>query len=538
MNTTYPGEDAKPSSKRVYRQRLDAYIRKSTPIWRLTTKKDPCPITTDAEAMTTLINLFGPGWTFDHADISGKMKILHQNDVRAHARILKAMEENSNTPAGSWRQRNSALYSAICDTLDLADDGVDLDILDIVEDGNGIALYELIQGRLQHVQSSDPMARAIKIRMGIDHIVYDPKPHGVKSYFAKIKEHRLNLADLPKPKYIQDWEVVAKALHELPPLHPKFESASRLLELQRQMFKQETSLENCINVFAAAESDNKIYDDLRRKKKPHRKRKLATNVATHDKRNKTDGHKFNKKRKYKKGDCVHHPYSTSHCTEMCTNPFGSTSIFALAVDRINKCAAIKKSLAAGWSPKATDVKVPEGFGSPQLPAPGARAVTSKPQQSLSTNTSNLTTGKATTAQQPQNPQQQLSQSDLDTFNRVRNMLMRDQQNAHQYTSAQMPQLNQTMQQTGMMGMRNTNFLPAPPATRPQLQPQFQTRYPAEAFNPMSHQQQTTHAPAQQIRAHVAGIQQHTNRPVSEADLIAAGMQYFRKQAGNQDFRFG
>ena len=81
-NTTYPGEDASYSSKRAYQQRLDSYIRKSSFIWRLITKADPCPITKNINAMTLLVSALGTSWKFDGSDISGAMLILQRKTTR------------------------------------------------------------------------------------------------------------------------------------------------------------------------------------------------------------------------------------------------------------------------------------------------------------------------------------------------------------------------------------------------------------------------------------------------------------------------
>ena len=457
------------------------------------------------------------------------------------------MDADADTQVGSWRQRNSALYSTICDTLDLSKNGSDLDILDIVEDGNGLGLYNLIQSRLEEVQTSDPMARAIQVKMGIDHIVYVPQPHGVDLYFAKIKDHRNTLSTLPKPKHIAEWEVVAKALQDLPPVHPKFEAASRLLELQRQMLQQETTLAECIKAFSNAETDNMIWKDLQKRNPVNKKRKLTTNVAYHDKRLRTDKSRTDnlKAGKYKKGDCVHHPRSTTHCTEQCTNPFGSTSIFALAVDRINKCAAVKRSLAAGWSPKATNVKVPEGYGAPQLPAPGLPVKPRTP--SVAANASSLNRRRVT-----QHP----SHEDVQAYHRVRSMLLYDQRTTHPYGQPPLQSPNQPWQSndtplsTRMVRQPSFAQVDLPPGQPWQLRAAQPTaRATSQHFTPSiaprpttlpspaptSVQQQTTRFP---LRTQVANLHNSPALPVSEADLIAAGMQYFNRQSDNQDFRFG
>ena len=101
------------------------------------------------------------------------------------------MDEGSDSLIGSWSQRNSTLDSTISDMLDLSKSGTDLGILDVFEENNGVALYKILNERLREVKTTDPMARAIRLKMGLDHIKYIVKSHGVTSYFAAIKEHIL-----------------------------------------------------------------------------------------------------------------------------------------------------------------------------------------------------------------------------------------------------------------------------------------------------------------------------------------------------------
>ena len=183
---------------------------------------------------------------------------------------------------GSWSQRNSALFTAVSDTLDLSKGGSDLDIIDVVEPNNSIALYDLVSERLQEIQSTEPLARGMQISMNIQHIKYKVRPHGVASYFSRIKDHRAKLLKLPKPKVIGDWNVVAKVIRELPPLHAKFAEAASVLEIQREISKKETTLSQCRTAFISAEVDNEIYNDLKRKSPP--KRKLRTNLSKYTKR--------------------------------------------------------------------------------------------------------------------------------------------------------------------------------------------------------------------------------------------------------------
>ena len=233
-------------------------------------------------------------------------------------------------------------------------------MLEVIDDNNGLALYNLILFRLQDIKASDPLARAIQLKMNLQHIRYVPKPHGVAKYFALIDSHRTELASLNRPKVIEDWEVVTKALQDLPPLHPQFQKVAELLAIQRKLFQKETTLPVCRAAFINADNEHDIHGDLTRNKHTGKKRKLLTNFARADKR----PHKSNVGgKKFNKGDCGHHPNSISHCTEQCMNPFGIRSIFGKAKTYAEKCAAVKRSIALGWSPKATNVRIPTGFNS-------------------------------------------------------------------------------------------------------------------------------------------------------------------------------
>ena len=172
----YPGEDSARTAKLAYKQKLDAYIRKCTVIWDLVTGKTVCPIALDADAIAILETVFGNLWEFEPKDIHKAMAVLLREDIAVHDRIESAMEDGSDTPAGSWVDRNAALYNTVCVTLDLSKHGKDLDFLEVVHADNGLAMYNLVKFRLQEIKSSDPLARAIKLQMGLHHIRYIPKP--------------------------------------------------------------------------------------------------------------------------------------------------------------------------------------------------------------------------------------------------------------------------------------------------------------------------------------------------------------------------
>lgn len=524
IELTYPGEGSSSTAKRAYKQRLNAYLTKCAPIWDIVTDTTPCPLASDHEAIASMKSLLGDRWEFDPKDITSTLNIIKPNNREAHDRVKNEMNAGTDQPAGSWTQRNSALYSTICDTLDLSSNGRDLDILNVVEENNGIALYHLMYFRLREVKSSDPMARAMKLKMGLEHIKYIVKPHGVASYFAAIKSHRTKLASLPKPKYISDWEVVAKALQELPPLHAKFESSRNMLELQRKLYRCETSLSDCMDSFINAEIDNDVYEDLKPKtKKPkdgdtkpptNKKRKILLNLAQRQKRGRGRGTEApNITIKYPEGSCAHHPNSTSHVSKSCSNPFGFGSIFGKAAHHADKCAAVRASIAAGWSPKATWIQIPDGFGSPQRPASNLHT-----SATLNTNQLAIPVNAAPST---------LSSEDINAYNRVRAAMDME-------TRAQLPPTPHPPPQPPLRALHVANRLGYPHQRSPYYYP------PRRLYSPhridFHHRAPDPYAAPSPIRANMMHVPRGAAfPPATEDDAIAAGMHYYANQTG-QDFR--
>ena len=519
----FPGETASTSAKRAYKQRLNSYLTKSAPIWKVASGVDPCPIAVDADAITFLKTIRGQDWNFSVKHAQATLKFLKTCSHPAHDRVFSAMHAGSDTVVGSWHQRNSALYSTICDTLDLSADGKDLNILEVVEENNGAALYELIYFRLREVKTSDPMARAMKLKMGLQHIKYEPKPNGVALYFAAIKSHRLKLANLPKPKLIEDWEVVAKALQELPPLHEKFEEVRRTLKLERKFEKVETTLHHCIDSFVNAESDNEIWKDLKppAKKKPlGSKRKLQVNFSqTRDKRNAAGDH-TDKRNSFEKGSCVHHPESRSHVSKTCMNPFGVGSAFGRAANYNQKCAAVRKSVAAGWSPKASWVKVPTGFEQPN-----------PTQLERSTHVNQTTLSQRQTQPQPA----VISSADISAYQRVVSALALNR--------SQLPLPSHNVAPTPTAPAVRAMQVSAPPAHNPTAQ-LFRTHHGA-LFDPASMTYSSPHRidfrqpahvpPPSLVQVNAARAPTNIIPPPTEQDIIAAGVRYYQNQVGRQDF---
>ena len=540
----YPGEDASQNAKTAYLQRLDSYISKSAPIWELVSGTSKCPIAHDVAAMAALKLKFGVLWQFEPKHISRSLKVLQRDHADVYDRVSARMNEGSDTNLGSWNQRNAALYSVVCDTLDLSKNGNDLEFLEVVDESNGLAMYNLLRFRLREIKSSDPLARAIKLQMGLEHIKYIPKPHGVAKYFARIEAHRSELASLPKPKIIDDWEVTAKALRELPQLHPQFKSTADILQIQRQLLKTETTLEECRKAFISAEIDNNIGGDLHSKNAPgHKgKRKLKTNLSQFDKKPRgANSPSKRKSGKYKPGDCIHHPNLTTHLTRECNNPFGIRSAFGLAVSYTDKCAAVKASVAAGWSPRATNVRIPQGYGcdtprtNKNYPPPPTPTQTTNPPKPLHTNVSAI-----------HNPTHVIRPDELHTYHKVRSIMQQSPTTAYQqnhHSLHRTPTLPHTMY---------------PKAPRPFYGPPLRAQQVFTTYNPghqvlhthtipTHHQHQfqptnippprhpmPTHMPAP-IQANGVSFNRDNFPQPTQDDLIAAGMRYFATQSGMQDF---
>ena len=543
----YPGEDATNNAKTAYIQRLDAYIAKSAPIHELLSGARPCPITTDDEAMAALTDTFGTLWKFEPKDIDRSLALLQRGSPDAYARVLQMLNDGSTTPHGSWSQRNAALYTVVCDTLDLSKNGKDLDFLEVVKANNGLAIYNLIRFRLREIKSLDPLARAIKLQMGLQHIKYVPQPHGVAKYLAKIESHRTELASLPRPKIIDDWEVTAKILRELPTLHPQFKAAADILAVQRKILKTETTLEDCRKAFISADVDNDIGADLHSRNSAKSKRKIRANLSQTDKRNKS-GHVGNRNSgRFKYGDCVHHPKSNTHLTRQCTNPFGLRSAFGLAVSYSDKCVAVKASVAAGWSPSATNVRVPQGYG---CDGPNMNVNNKLPTQPHGRFPARAPIhANATTMP---NAGLHFHPHELRAYQRVSAIMHNDfARPALPPTPTTgpvplappvgyAPLYPTTQHAVGSpirafhaapahgSPQRPSHFPPHPVYHQPQL-------LPRQLFPTSTHVQPPSHLPAL-TNANTSSLQHGQIPQPTHEDLIAAGMRYYATQAGMQDFQ--
>ena len=542
----YPGEDASSNAKTAYLQRLDAYLAKSTPIWQLVSGELPCPIAADAPALAALKLTFGSLWQFEPKDIKKSLFTLQRDHLDVYDRVLARMNDGSDSVSGSWRQRNAAIYSVVCDTLDLSKNGNDLGFLEIVGEGNGLAIYNLARFRLREIKSSDPLSRAIKLQMGLQHIKYVPKPHGVAKYFARIDAHRSELASLPRPKIIHDWEVTAKTLRELPSLHPIFKSVADVLQIQRKILKTETTLEECRKAFISADVDNDVGGDLHSKNQAKVKRKLRANLSQTYKRPRAHDSRGRKPGKYKFGDCVHHPKSNTHLTSQCTNPFGMRSAFGFAVSYAEKCVAVKNSIAAGWSPTATDVKIPQGYGCDgQQPRvsftpPSSSGNASQP---LLTNSANMP-----------NTGSMINPGDLRAYHRVR-ALINPSQNGSPLPSGAGYNYNRLPPPTGIMQPLVPNpIIPAqsygspvrayhvsssysPSRQHPNglALPFHQPQPPPYSASPNLSPSPRTHAPAP-MQSNFTPLTSDNFPQPTQDDLIAAGMRYYATQTGRQDFQ--
>ena len=521
----YPGEDASQNAKTAYLQRLDSYISKSALIWDLVSGTSACPIATDAEAMAALKSTFGQLWDFKPRDIKRCLKVLKRDHLDIHDRVLSLMNDGATSSSGSWTQRNAALYSLVCDTLDLSKNGNDLGFLEVVDESNGLAIYNLARFRLREIKSSDPLARAIKLQMGIQHIKYVPKPHGVAQYFARIEKHRSELAALPKPKIISDWEVTAKALRELPELHPQFKSVAELLAIQRKILHTETTLEDCRNAFTSADIDHNVGGDLHAKTQTKTKRKLKTNVALTNTTPRSDSLHKRKRPKFKVGDCVHHPKSNTHLTRQCTNPFGLRSAFGLAVSYADKCNAVKASVAAGWSPKATNVRIPQGYGCDQTTTAPAAPAPFMPHPG--TNSPRPIRSNLAAVSSPSRfPYQHHPHHQMAHHPGARPTYHHAYAQQHQYPRSPGPLPHHYSPRALHHQAHRTHIRP-----RQLFPPRGPTHFPTLS----GPQPPQPHMPAP-LHANVASMTDEFFPPPTQDDLIAAGMRYFATQSGSQDFQ--
>ena len=352
------------------------------------------------------------------------------------------------------------------------------------------------------------------------------------------------MADLNPPKTIHDWQVVAKVLRELPDLHPKFQEAARFLSLQRKLLQRETTLQECQHAFVSADIDNDIHGDLhaRGRRKGSPKKRLRANNSnlspnpTRRVRFQDDRDGNSNTGKFKAGDCVHHPTVTTHTTNYCKNPFGLRSIFGKAQSYHDKCITVKTSVEAGWSKRATNVKIPQGYGfdlqgNPTNDAPITSAI---PPDPVHANLAAIPNDANLAA---------INEADMRAYNKVRNFMAAQSKSTPPSTANPRPPPPPAQQHVPHGGYHHPVIssvrafhaaVPYPFQAHPHL-PARPPVYPAPV-HPYAHPYMSPYAghPAP-VRSNAATMPQPPMPPPTDDDLIAAGMRYYATQSGHQNF---
>ena len=286
----------------------------------------------------------------------------------------------------------------------------------------------------------------------------------------------------------------------------------------------------CREAFINADDENDIHGDLSNSRAGPKKRKLRTNMQRTEKRNRRDGNATTHNRnKFEKGDCGHHPNSVTHCTKTCMNPFGLRSIFGRAKSYVEKCQAVKTSVALGWSPRAKNVQIPEGFG---VNSDGTQ------DNSSVTVTRNARDTPALKVNQVSNSDT-VSPNSMRTYRRVQALMSKTQVQVTQHSAYAPPVFTAPQLPTTYYPTAQHLTTPTISSQNPLHAYHVAPRYAAPPLHmaPPRHVVHPQHAamvpplqPYQQQKA-----QPQLQRP-SNDDLIAAGMRYYATQAGHQDFR--
>lgn len=91
-------------------------------------------------------------------------------------------------------------YTHLCTALSTSPkpNDSDLGFLEVVDEDSGLAIYNLTRFRLREIKSSDPLVRAIKLQMGIQHINYVPTQSHNISLGSRITDQNLPPCRIPK----------------------------------------------------------------------------------------------------------------------------------------------------------------------------------------------------------------------------------------------------------------------------------------------------------------------------------------------------
>lgn len=295
-------------------------------------------------------------------------------------------------------------------------------------------------------------------------------------------------------------------------------------------------MQECQQAFVNADIDNDIHGDLHSKRggKNNNKRRLNTNTShvsgspRYRSRNNNGSWRDQQPGRFKKGDCIHHPLSISHVTTNCRDPFGLTSAFGRAVSYADKCSAIQKSVKTGWSPRATHVKIPQGYGC------DANSATAAPVHSAVHPAPPLRTNQATMLNAPP----AINDSDLRTYHKVSALISAGSPSKSPTAataSATYPPQTGAYHAPAISPLRAfhaaTGYaFPGQPMQYPQL-----GAYPPPPYSHVLQHPAYPHSVRAPVRTNAATMPRPNMPPPTDDDLIAAGMRYYATQA-SQHFR--
>jgi hypothetical protein len=380
----YPGPTATNEEYRNYLTLLDGQLSQNNAVDDLMHGRIPHPASSNPTLMTRLTNhyhtaLHNKDWVFETRYTGLTIEVVRRTDNHLAEEIEKALRDpQDRQPGESYARLNKALYMAIHRTTKAV--SRDKDLISGVEHGarasvfDGLRLYIDIKELAAKTKGLNAAEVKRNLINALREPVYVPGPDGIKTMFATIKAARTDLGTMNPPTVFDDATVLLDVQRVLKGVHKEtFTAALETIENNEMLHNTPTNMRNTEIVYKRYET--RLLGMIKSNPKSFTKLDL-TNVQTKQadvsgygsqgedtynsgRRGKGRGGRGrdrgrgrgrgwpSKRRSSGKGrgkgrdrsnkrargnnttdkHCIHHPYSTTHGTDECTNPYSTNSLW-------------------------------------------------------------------------------------------------------------------------------------------------------------------------------------------------------------------
>ena len=379
----YPGPSATKEEYRNYLTLIDGQLSQNPSVDDLMHGRIKHPIASDPTLMAKITNhyttvLRDSAWTFNPRDTGLTIEVVRRNNEPLADEMQTVMRDHHDRgPGESYTRLNKALYMAIHRTTQAVTR--DKELVSNSEHGmraqvyDGLGLYKDIKTLSDNTKGLNSAEVKRNLIGALREPVYIPGTDGIRNMFATIKAARTDLGTMDPPTVLDDATVLLDVQRVLERAHAStFVAAYEQIENNRDLHSVPTNMCNAEAVYKRFEK--RLVLMIRANPKSFGKLDLTNvharqaNVSAHyedtnsgynrgqgrgrgrgrgrgNKRPRTGGKGRGRGRGHGRGrdhgrdnkrtrnddgpakHCVHHPYSTTHDTEECTNPYSTNSLW-------------------------------------------------------------------------------------------------------------------------------------------------------------------------------------------------------------------